>query len=155
MNRIKIYSILCAFVVKQGQIPHNSSLLQTAVKISLTSSECDYTIELQECGSRLKPKGLRRGLRGLNTMSDTQKTHHQIWEGWAARLQQLGLREFLASFLEASGPVNLIGAQLVYLGQPVLGGIFPNEHLNALASLLEESDQTQAFVALLREEGSL
>jgi hypothetical protein len=86
-------------------------------------------------------------------MSEIQKSHQQIWEGWAARLQQLGLREFLASFLEASGPVNLIGAQLVYLGQPVLGSIFPDEHLKALANLLEESEQTRAFVALLREEG--
>ena len=85
-------------------------------------------------------------------MSDTQTTHQQIWEGWATRLQQLGMREFLASFLEASGPVNLIGAQLVYLGQPVLGSIFPNDKLNALANLLEEPGQTRAFVDLLREE---
>jgi len=61
------------------------------------------------------------------------------------------MSEFAASFLEASGPINLVGAQLVYISQPVLRGIVPGGHLSALANLLEEPTQTEAFVKSLRE----
>jgi hypothetical protein len=74
-----------------------------------------------------------------------------IWQVWADRLKGWGMGEFAASVLEASGPINLVGAQLVYISQPVLDGLFPTEHLNALASLLEEPAQTEAFVRTLRE----
>ncbi len=75
----------------------------------------------------------------------------KIWQIWADRLKQWGLEEFAASALEASDPINLVGAQLVYIGQPLLDGIFPTTHLNALASLLEEPEETQAFISFLRE----
>ena len=74
-----------------------------------------------------------------------------IWQMWAERLKGWGVGEFAASALEAIGPIHLVGAQLVYVSQPVLDGIFPAEHLNALASLLEEPEQTRAFVKTLRE----
>lgn len=75
----------------------------------------------------------------------------KIWQIWADRLKQWGLQDYAASALEASDPINLVGAQLVYISQPLLGGIFPTTHLNALASLLEEPEETQAFISLLRE----
>ena len=74
-----------------------------------------------------------------------------IWKKWAERLKGWGMEEFVASILEALGPINLVGAQLVYISQPVLDGIFPAEHLRTLASLLEEPAQTRAFVKTLRE----
>jgi hypothetical protein len=74
-----------------------------------------------------------------------------VWQIWAERLKGWGMSEFAASVLEATGPINLVGAQLVYISQPVLDGIFPAGHLNALASLLEEPEQTEAFVKSLRE----
>jgi hypothetical protein len=74
-----------------------------------------------------------------------------VWQIWADRLKDWGMSEFAASVLEATGPINLVGAQLVYISQPVLDGIFPARHLNALASLLEEPEQTEAFVKSLRE----
>jgi hypothetical protein len=70
---------------------------------------------------------------------------------WADRLKDWGMGEFAASILEALGPINLVGAQLVYISQPVLDDIFPAEHLNALANLLEEPGQTKVFVNVLRE----
>jgi hypothetical protein len=77
--------------------------------------------------------------------------HHDIWKKWAKKLQQIGLQEVAASVLEAAAPVNLVGAQLVYLGQPVLRGFVPNENLNALADLLEQPEHTRAFIEDLRE----
>ena len=75
----------------------------------------------------------------------------QIWQTWAARLKGWGLQDFAASFLEAAGPIHLIGAQLVYVAQPLLGSVLPSEHLDSLASLLEEPEQTKAFISYLRE----
>ena len=78
----------------------------------------------------------------------------KIWQIWADRLKQWGLQDFAAYALEATKPINLVGAQLVYVSQPLLGGIFPTTHLNALASLLEEPEETQDFISLLREEAA-
>ena len=76
----------------------------------------------------------------------------KIWQIWADHLKQWRLQDFAAFALEASGPINLVGAQLVYISQPLLGGIFPKTHLNTLARLLEEPQETQDFISLLREE---
>ena len=50
--------------------------------------------------------------------------------------------------LDAASPLAVIGAQALYLGQPFIGG----EKLNALAHMLEEESETQAFVRYLRGE---
>jgi hypothetical protein len=76
----------------------------------------------------------------------------QIWQIWVNRLRQWGMQEFAASVLEATGPINLVGAQLVYVSQPLLDGLFPAGHLRALATLLEEPGKTDAFVKTLRED---
>ncbi len=80
------------------------------------------------------------------------KARPQIWRIWAANLQRWGLGEFAASFLEASAPLNLVGAQAVYVSQPALDWLLPREHSTELAHLLEETQNTQAFISLLREE---
>lgn len=80
------------------------------------------------------------------------RSDENIFKSWAQRLRQWGLHQFAAAFLEASGPLNLVGAQLVYLSQPVLSSVFPNQQLQALAALLEEPDITNAFIHSLREE---
>jgi hypothetical protein len=74
------------------------------------------------------------------------------YQEWSDRLRQWGLNQFAAAFLEASGPLNLIGAQLVYLGQPVLSSVIADRQLNALAEVLEDPGQTQAFIDSLRED---
>lgn len=56
-----------------------------------------------------------------------------------------------ASILEASGPLNLVLAQLVYVGQPVFQSFAAQAHVQALAETLEDRAETQAFIALLRE----
>lgn len=77
-----------------------------------------------------------------------------IWRVWAKFLQRWGLIGCAASILEAAGPLAVLGAQLVYIGQPLLNHTVPNGHLDALARLLEDGTRTQAFVDYLREAPS-
>lgn len=77
--------------------------------------------------------------------------YHQIWQEWANKLLAMGLENYVASLLEAVGPLNIVGAQMIYLGQPILRGLIPNKNINALAYLLEDDMHTQKFVALLKE----
>jgi hypothetical protein len=76
----------------------------------------------------------------------SSRTH---WPAWMNSLHRLGLEGFAVWLLEAGGPLNVLGAQLLYLGQP----FFPtsaNDNIHALANLLEQEDESRAFVALLK-----
>ena len=79
-------------------------------------------------------------------------TERQIWESWARFLHRLGLEDFTAAFMEATRPVLLVGAQLVYIGQPVLNVFTSDIHIDALADLLSKPDKQKDFTALLREK---
>jgi hypothetical protein len=78
--------------------------------------------------------------------------NHQIWRGWAVILHKWGLNEVVASFLAAFGPLTLLAAQLIYLGEPVVNGLLPAGHSRALAGLLEDDEGRSAFIGILREE---
>jgi len=82
----------------------------------------------------------------------TEKRH--IWGLWARALHRWGLEPLAAGLLEATKPLHLVGAQLLYAGQPVLGVFLDDSHTEHLARTLEEPEETAAFVAFLRE-GSL
>ena len=75
-----------------------------------------------------------------------------VWQKWTEYLQRWGLREFAAWLLEAVGPLTLLGAQLVYIGQPLFEVFIPDGNMEALARILEEPNETEAFVGYLREE---
>jgi len=77
---------------------------------------------------------------------------HHIWRLWASFIQHWGAEEWVASFLEAAGPLSILGAQAVYISQPYLSQALPEGHLDALARLLEDQTATKAFATLLREE---
>ena len=76
-----------------------------------------------------------------------------IWQTWAETLNRWGVTDLTATFLEALGPLNMLGAQFVYVGQPFLNQFVPEGHLDALAGLLEDPQETQAFVSVLRQSG--
>ncbi len=78
--------------------------------------------------------------------------NHQIWRVWARNLHMWGVSELAATLLEILGPLTILGAQLVYIGQPILNGSASSIHLDALAQMLENSTETQAFVEYLREK---
>ena len=70
------------------------------------------------------------------------------WSEWAQSLRRLKLDVLAAWLLEAGGPLTVLGAQAVYLGQPFLGG----KKLDSLAHMLEEDEESQAFARYLRGE---
>jgi len=74
-----------------------------------------------------------------------------IWRTWADSMRKLGIHEFIATFLEAAGPLTMLAAQFIYLGQPLVDER-SNTSLTALAGMLEDSQETRIFIRLLREE---
>ena len=74
-----------------------------------------------------------------------------MWRVWEQTLHRWGVREWVASILEAAGPLNLLAAQALYLSQPLLGSAIPGGSLEALARVLEDPAERQAFVHFLQE----
>ncbi len=77
--------------------------------------------------------------------------HQPDWINWARTLQQWGINQGVASFLEEAGTLNVLLAQLLYISQPLLIGAVPPDSLNVLAQVLENPKDRQGFVAMLRE----
>ncbi len=71
-------------------------------------------------------------------------------ENWIKTLYKLRLHHLIATFLEALGPINLLGAQLVYLSQPVLSPFISNEQSQDFARILEDPSETAMFIKALR-----
>lgn len=78
---------------------------------------------------------------------DSPRTY---WPQWTESLRRMGLDGFAAWLLEASGPIHILSAQLLYIGQP-FATPQASDGIRALANLLEQEDEAQAFVALLYE----
>jgi hypothetical protein len=76
-------------------------------------------------------------------------------EKWIQVLYKLRLQTFAAAFLEALGPVNLLGAQLVYLSQPILSPFISQELSQDLARILEDPSETEEFIKALRDNQPL
>jgi hypothetical protein len=74
------------------------------------------------------------------------------WPSWAESLRRRGLENLVAWVLEAAGPLTVLGAQVLYLGSPLLRPVVSNKQVDALAGLLEDSRETLAFAAYLRKE---
>ena len=79
---------------------------------------------------------------------------HPLWEIWTKTLRRWGMQALAASLLEAAGPLTSLGAQLVYLSQPVMSSFFPCNQLDALATMLDNPAETQQFVVFLRESSA-
>lgn len=80
--------------------------------------------------------------------------NQHIWRVWVEKAHRWGFEDEIATLLEAAGPLTALGAQMIYLAQPFLSPVLPNNHLDQLAELLERPEQTRAFAALLREGAS-
>jgi hypothetical protein len=74
------------------------------------------------------------------------------WTEWAQFLQRWGLDSAAAEVLDGGAPVNLVLAQFLYLGQPLLGSAAKLEKWQALGQLLENQDESRQFAAFLRKE---
>jgi hypothetical protein len=74
------------------------------------------------------------------------------WPEWARLLQRWGLNELAAALLESAGPLTFFLAQLVYVGQPLLGNGYAGARLDALARMFEDQEESRSFATFLREE---
>jgi hypothetical protein len=79
------------------------------------------------------------------------ETDQHLWRVWITAINRWGLQDWLASMLDAAGALTVVGAQVIYLAQPLLNFVLPDKDLIAAAKLLEEPESTQAFIQLLRE----
>jgi hypothetical protein len=79
-------------------------------------------------------------------------TYRHIWVSWERWLHRWGVQDLASTFLEAIGPMTILGAQGIYLLQPWFYRLLPDGHLEALIALLEDPNETQAFIRYLREE---
>ena len=91
-------------------------------------------------------------LRSTMQAAKLQPEYSQVMQQWASRLQQWRMHQIAAALLEASGPLKIIGAQLVFISQPLFSGLLSSERLDLLAGILEEPEKTSTFVQYLREE---
>jgi hypothetical protein len=76
-------------------------------------------------------------------------TPRAYWPVWMDSLRKMGLTDLVIWFLEAAGPLNVVGAQIIYLGQPFIPAS-SNQSVRALAHLLEQEDEARAFAAQLK-----
>ena len=68
------------------------------------------------------------------------------WTQWVDYMQSLKLEGLVAWVLDAGAPITVLGAQVMYITQPFLGG----KHTTAIAHMLESDEETQAFARVLR-----
>lgn len=80
------------------------------------------------------------------------QSDRHIWQGWAQKLHSWGLGDWTATVLESAGPLTWLGAQIVYLGQPLLKQTAPDNQVQALVKLLENPENAETFISMLREE---
>lgn len=75
----------------------------------------------------------------------------QIWQEWVHFLQQRGMTEGVASLLEATGPMAFLGAQVAFVSEPLFAHTAFQNHLSALARLLDDNENLKMFIHFLRE----
>ncbi len=66
------------------------------------------------------------------------------WLQWAATLRRYQADGFVSWLLEAGRPLAILTAQILYWGQPFLGG-----NAQALGQMLESDEQSRLFADLL------
>jgi hypothetical protein len=81
-----------------------------------------------------------------------ERIERSYWPAWTHSLKQFGLDQIAAVFLEAAGPLNVLLAQFVYIGQPFLQNLFPGGQVQHFARLLEDPNEASAFAAFLQME---
>ena len=73
-----------------------------------------------------------------------------LWQKWASALRRWGLSDIAAEMFAATRPLHLVGAQLIYLGEPFFAPFLPGGTPEALATLLEDPEAADVFIAYLR-----
>jgi len=74
------------------------------------------------------------------------------WGSWVRFLQRFEMERPAAYLLEAAGPLTILLAQAMILGQPFLSDPLKRERWAALAEMLENPAEAKAFASFLKEE---
>ena len=75
----------------------------------------------------------------------------EYWEIWSQKLQKWGLRDFAATILEATGPMRVILAQVVFATSPLFQDK-ADPAWQEFADTLDDKVRSLEFAAYLREE---
>jgi hypothetical protein len=92
--------------------------------------------------------------KAITPETETLLADRSFWPIWAQWLRDRSLHGTASIILEAAGPLNILLAQLAWVGQPLFQSSFSGGHWRAFAHLLEDHHEVQAFANYLREEGS-
>ena len=76
------------------------------------------------------------------------------WPRWADFLRRYGLENITAWFLEAAGPLVLLGSQAFSFGAPLLRPWLDEDSEKAVTALLEDREETTAFASFLQNGGN-
>lgn len=76
---------------------------------------------------------------------------NRAWSQWAETLKRHKLDGFALWLLESGAPLTILGAQLLHVVQPFVGG----KNSKAIAQMLENDETLQGFARVLRGEGAL
>lgn len=83
-------------------------------------------------------------------MTSRERESEAVVEPLAAALIRRGWSRPACLFLEATRPLALLGGQLVWMMQPLLGPYVPADRIAGLASLLEEPAAMDALIGRLQ-----
>lgn len=72
------------------------------------------------------------------------------WDQTLKYLYDRRLHLFTATLLEAAGPLTVLGAQLIYVSQPVLTLLIPQRQTQQFAGILEDPVKSKSFIRALR-----
>jgi hypothetical protein len=78
-----------------------------------------------------------------------------IWRAWARELHRLKMETWVAALLEAAGGLTILGAQAIYMSQPLLNRAVSTSELVGVVDLLEEPERARSFANFLREDEPL
>jgi hypothetical protein len=79
-------------------------------------------------------------------------TSRANWSSWAGFLRRYGLENITAWFLEAAGPMILMGSQVLSFGAPLMRPWLDENKEKALSALLEDREEASAFATFLRQD---
>ena len=75
------------------------------------------------------------------------QSSREFWVRWAESLRRYQLQDVVASVLEGTSPLALLGAQVIYFS----GGFIKNDQLTALATMLEDEKEARTFASFITQ----
>lgn len=79
---------------------------------------------------------------------------HSSWLSWAGFIRQHRLEGLVTWLLESAGPLNVIGAQALIFGAPLLRPAMSPVQIESITRLLEDPSEGRNFLSFLKEKGS-